>query len=138
MSVRSTLLSSTMLSGIAGGLLLATVTAKAADLQPVIPAPVYKAPYAVYDPFAPAVDGTNAKFIALGGSYANRSLYGAGGSLSIPLGGSSAHNSTASLVASTIAERGRSARTFSGVTPREAWPAFIWHTPTGTSSVASM
>src|SRR5262245_24960943 len=83
---RVSLLSTTMLSGVVGGIFLATVTVKAADLNPVAP-PVYKAPPAVYDLYAPAVDGPNAKFVALGGSYINRSLYGACGSLSFPLGG---------------------------------------------------
>ena len=83
---RASLLSTTMLSGVVGGVFLATVAVKAADLQPAAP-PVYKAPpYAVYD-LAPAVDGFNTKFNALGGSYINRPLYGVGGSLSIPLGG---------------------------------------------------
>ena len=87
MFVRKALLSSTMLSGIVGGVFLATVSARAAELRPAVPADIYKAPYAAYDPYRPAVDGVNAKFTALGGSYANRSLYGTGGSLSIPLGG---------------------------------------------------
>jgi hypothetical protein len=85
--VRASLLSTTMLSGVVGGIFLATVTVQAADLQPVAPPAIYKAPPAIYDVYAPAVDGPNAKFNALGGSYINRSLYGAGGSLSIPLGG---------------------------------------------------
>lgn len=71
-----------MLVGILGGLSVASTTAEAADLQPVV-----KAPYALYDPLPPAVDGFNGKALAFGGSYSNRSLYGVGGSVSIPLAG---------------------------------------------------
>ena len=88
MSMRNSLLSSTMLSGIAGGVLLAAVNANAADLRPIPPRKFNKAPpYAVHEWYQPAVDGFNANFNALGGSYMKRPLYGAGGSLSIPLGG---------------------------------------------------
>jgi hypothetical protein len=74
------LLSSTALSGIVGGLVfLSGSAAGAADFEPL----VTKAPVASQ----PAVDGLNFKAEGLGGTIANRSIYGSQGAVSIPLGG---------------------------------------------------
>jgi hypothetical protein len=70
---RYLLLSTTMLSGVIGGVFLATMTAKAAD-------------YTIPPPQLPAVDGFNGKIDGLGGSYEGRSIAASRGSLSIPLG----------------------------------------------------
>src|SRR4029077_20063036 len=77
MSVRGKLLSTTMWSGLLGGLLAGTAPGWAADIPVKAPA---------YDVLAPAVDGPNSKFEGFGGSLADRSIYGAKGSLSLPLG----------------------------------------------------
>jgi hypothetical protein len=68
-----------MLTGIGSATFLIPTTVSAADLS-------YKAapPPAAY---APAVDGFNAKFGGLGGSLANHAIYGAQGSVSVPLAG---------------------------------------------------
>jgi hypothetical protein len=78
MSNRSTLRSSTMLSGIVGCTFLAVWTASAAD-----PSVYNKAPIAA--PW-PAVDAVNEKMEAFGGSVAGRSLLGVNGSVTFPLG----------------------------------------------------
>jgi hypothetical protein len=81
---RCRLLSTTKLSALAGlvGCVLASApTVHAADLMPM-PTKALAAP-----PFAPAVDGLNGKFVGLGGSMANRSVYGGFGALSFPLDG---------------------------------------------------
>jgi hypothetical protein len=80
MRLRSSLLSTTVLSGIVGGLLLPVAAVRAADLA-------FKAPAQPIPLEMPAVDGINAKFEGLGGSFADKSIYGAKGSLSVPLGG---------------------------------------------------
>jgi len=78
---RRNLLSSTALSGIVGGLtVLSGGVAAAADFPLVTKAP---APVAGL----PAVDGLNFKADGFGGSITNRSVYGADGAVSIPLGG---------------------------------------------------
>ena len=73
MRVRKALLQTTMLAGIVGATFLSIRDAKAAE-------PVFAPNYA-------AVDGINGKIEGLGGSLAHKGLYGARGSLSIPLGG---------------------------------------------------
>jgi Chaperone of endosialidase len=85
MGARGRLLSSTALSGFAGGwLLLAGGVASAADLQPL----VTKAPPAAAPAeYLPAVDGLNFKADGFGGTITNRSVYGSEGAVSIPLGG---------------------------------------------------
>jgi hypothetical protein len=65
-----------MLAGALGAAYLSVNSARAEDMART------KA-----SPFAPAVDGINAKIDGLGGSLADRSIYGSKGSLSIPLGG---------------------------------------------------
>jgi hypothetical protein len=77
MRLRARLLSSTMWSGFVGGLLLAAGPASAADI-------VVKAPQ--YEMFAPAVDGPNGKIEGFGGSFADKTIYGAKGAFSVPLG----------------------------------------------------
>jgi hypothetical protein len=81
MPLRTSLLSSTMLSGIVGVTFLGTLNVSAAELYA-------KGPYAsTAVPFtAPAVDGFNGKIEAFGGSTASRGLVGASGAFSIPLG----------------------------------------------------
>ncbi len=78
---RRLLLSTTMLAGAVGGLLLSGFSAAAADL-PFVKA--RKAPEPL-DP--PAVDGWNAKADAYGGSIASRSIGGVEGSVAAPLPG---------------------------------------------------
>ena len=80
MSNRNILRSSTMLSGIVGCTFLAVWTASAADLSLYTKA-------APLPPPLPAVDATNEKFEAFGGSMAGRSVYGVNGSVTFPLGG---------------------------------------------------
>ena len=60
-----------------GGALFSAVPVLGADVSS-------KAPQ--YNVLAPAVDGLNGKLEALGGSFADRSIYGGKGSFSIPLG----------------------------------------------------
>jgi hypothetical protein len=79
MNLRRILLRTTMLSGLAGGVLLTALEPRAADLGATTP-------FANFAP-APAVDGLNGKIEGLGGSLGNRSLYGSEGALSFPLGG---------------------------------------------------
>jgi hypothetical protein len=80
MLLRGSLLSTTAISGVIGGILLPLVSARAADLP--LKAPVQPVPMTMS-----AVDGFNAKFEGLGGSFADKGIYGAKGSLSVPLGG---------------------------------------------------
>jgi hypothetical protein len=68
-----------MLSGIVGGVFLTIVTASAAELATKSPKAL---PFAVQ---MPAVDGINGKIDGFGGTFANKSIGGAKGSLSIPL-----------------------------------------------------
>ena len=75
---RYQLLSTTMLSGVVGGVFLSTLTAGAADLYTKAVADAYQQ--------LPAVDGVNSKVDGLGGSEHNKALYGSRGSLSVPLG----------------------------------------------------
>jgi hypothetical protein len=77
MRLRARLLSSTMWSGFVGGLLLAAGPTSAADIAA-------KAPQ--YEMFAPAVDGPNGKVENFGGSFADKTIYGAKGAFSVPLG----------------------------------------------------
>ncbi len=78
------MLASTALSGLVGGLTVLTAgLAGAADLQPLIT----KAPAAAPAAGLPAVDGLNFKADGFGGTIANRTVYGADGTVSIPLGG---------------------------------------------------
>src|ERR1700730_3569112 len=79
MSIRKALLTTTMLTGVVGGVFLGVNRAGAADISVV---PYYKAPSFLEQP---AVDGFNAKFEALGGSLNRRSLYGYRGAFSVPL-----------------------------------------------------
>jgi hypothetical protein len=83
MSRRATLLATTMFSGMVGALGFAPTVGRAADM-PVM-TPLLKAPPLEQAP--PAVDGINFKVDGLGGSIANRSLYGSQGAVAIPLGG---------------------------------------------------
>ncbi len=77
MKMHRALRSTTILSGAVGFLVASSIASGAADL-------VAKAPAASTG--GPAVDGVNAKIAGLGGSFANKSLYGAQGSLALPLG----------------------------------------------------
>jgi hypothetical protein len=81
--MRPYLLSSTALYGAVGISLMHATAANAGDMA-VSRAAVMPAPQAFS---AQAVDGLNGKVEALGGSMAGRSLFGAQGSLSIPLQG---------------------------------------------------
>ena len=76
MTKRGMVYSTTILSSAAGFLLASSIASGAADL-------VTKAPVAG---FGPAVDGVNAKIAGLGGSSANKALYGTQASLALPLG----------------------------------------------------
>jgi hypothetical protein len=78
MSLRHRALATTMLTCLAGGPLVAP--SLAADLT-------YKSPAFSPVPYQPGVDGLNWKLGALGGTLADRSLYGGSGSVSIPLAG---------------------------------------------------
>jgi hypothetical protein len=78
MSIRKALLNTTMLAGVVGAVYLTANVARAADISPV---PYYKAPILS----EPAVDGFNAKWEALGGTLAHKSLYGSRAALSFPL-----------------------------------------------------
>ena len=77
MAIRAFLLRSTTLTGVLGGALLMVGEASAADLAPVLKAPLLQ---------EPAVDGFNAKWEALGGSASGKRLYGSRGAFTIPLG----------------------------------------------------
>ena len=79
MSIRKTLLATTMLAGVMGGVLLSANSARAADISV---APYYKAPVL---PVLPAVDGINGKVEAWAGSINRSSLYGYRGAFSVPL-----------------------------------------------------
>jgi hypothetical protein len=79
MNVRRRALATTMLTGLAAWSHGITASG-AADLYPKYPGVV------VPQAFQPAVDGINWKAGGLGGSLANRSLYGGFGSYSVPLG----------------------------------------------------
>ncbi len=79
MRLRPGLLTTTMLTAIAGGMCSFSHTAKAADLN--------LAPLYARTPWAPAVDGFNAKWDGLGGELDHKSLYGSRASFSVPLGG---------------------------------------------------
>lgn len=72
--------STTMFYSIVGAAFLTSAVANAADL-------FTKAPMAAEAPPYVAVDGVNGKIDMLGGTLANRSLFGASGALSIPLQG---------------------------------------------------
>ena len=76
MALRDSLLSTTTLSGIVGGMMLTVASASAADMYT-------KVPY--IDVPLPAVDGVNWKFDGLGGSSSNRTMYGGRGSFTVPL-----------------------------------------------------
>jgi hypothetical protein len=79
MSMRRTLLTTTMLTGIVGGVFLSVTRAGAADVAAV---PYYKAPVILEQP---AVDGINGKVEAWVGNIDRLSLYGYRGAFSIPL-----------------------------------------------------
>jgi hypothetical protein len=79
MSIRKTLLNTTMLAGVVGGVLLGASPGRAADINVV---PYYKAPVL---PELPAVDGFNGKVEAWVGSINRASLYGYRGAFSVPL-----------------------------------------------------
>jgi hypothetical protein len=68
-----------MLTSMVTASFLTPITVSAADLYT-------KAPVGAPTTFQPAVDGLNWKFGGLGGSMAHRSLYGAQGSVTIPVG----------------------------------------------------
>jgi hypothetical protein len=74
MRIRKALLRTTMLAGIVGATYLSARDVRAGE--------------SMFAPNYAAVDGINGKVEALGGSLANRSIYGSKGALSIPLGGS--------------------------------------------------
>ena len=79
MTVRRRALSTTMLTSVFSGLLLAPFTAAAADLYtkaPLLPAQTY----------LPAVDGVNWKIGGLGGAFDGRTIVAGTASVSIPLG----------------------------------------------------
>ncbi len=73
--------STTMLSGVVGWTFIAIWGADAADLAVYQKAPV------AYPVFAPAVDAVNEKVDFFGGSVGGKSVYGANGSITAPLGG---------------------------------------------------
>jgi hypothetical protein len=77
--MRRTLLTTTMLTGIVGGVFLSVTRAGAADVAAV---PYYKAPVILEQP---AVDGINGKVEAWVGNIDRLSLYGYRGAFSIPL-----------------------------------------------------
>ena len=79
MPVRERSLSTTMLTSVVSAVFLMPMTASAADLN--------KARAPVPAAYAPAVDGVNWKFGGLGGSLADRPIYGAQGAVTIPLAG---------------------------------------------------
>ena len=80
MAGQKSLLCTTMLTGVVGGVFLSVFAANAADLGSV--------PGNVPPNFAaPAVDGLNGKAEAFAGSLANRALYGVKGVASVPLAG---------------------------------------------------
>lgn len=81
MSGRAVLLSTTMLSGIVWSAVL-TGQGAAADLYAKAPLVTLKDPL-----YLPAVDGLNGKAELLGGTLANKSLYGVRGALAIPVAG---------------------------------------------------
>jgi hypothetical protein len=72
------LLSTTILSGVVGGYLLAPSVANAADLTPYFKATPLPA-------FEPAVDAVNVKWEGLGGSIIGKSVYGGAGSITFPV-----------------------------------------------------
>jgi hypothetical protein len=76
---RADLRTTTMLSGMVGCAFLATSAALAADLSTYS-----RATAPSYDP---AVSALNSKIEGYGGSFAGKTLYGAAGSLTAPLGG---------------------------------------------------
>jgi hypothetical protein len=78
MPLRFSLLSSTMLSGIVGGVFLPVMAAQAADMTPLIKAPSFE---------QPAVDGLNWKAEGFGGSMADRTIFGSKGSFTAPISG---------------------------------------------------
>jgi hypothetical protein len=80
MSGRRWLNSTTMLSGVVGGVFLSTMCAGAAELYVKAPLAEVKSPLS-----GPAVDGFNWKADIQGGSIVHESLFGARGSLSFPL-----------------------------------------------------
>ncbi len=82
MAVRVSLLSTTMLSGIVGGVFLTTMTAFADEMY--TSSPSGSKPLAMQ---MPAVDGINGKIDGFGGSFASKGIAGAKGSLSVPIGG---------------------------------------------------
>ena len=79
MSHRFLLLSTTMLSGMVGAVFLPVVASQASDVG------VAKTPSFVAA--RPAVDGINWKAEGLGGSFADKSIYGGAASVAVPLGG---------------------------------------------------
>jgi hypothetical protein len=81
MHTRRQLLSTTMLSGLVGGSLVAASVASAADMS----TQYYKAPAPAYDTFQPAVDAFNTKLEGLGGSIDGKSVAGAAGSVTFPV-----------------------------------------------------
>jgi hypothetical protein len=78
---RGMLLSTTILSGVVGGCLLAGSVAHGADLHPYLKAPPLPA-------FEPAVDAPNVKWEGLGGSISGKKIYGSAGSFTFPIQGS--------------------------------------------------
>ena len=79
MTIRDRALSTTMLTGVVTGFMLAPFTATAADLY-------NKAPVAPTQTFLPAVDGVNWKFGGLGGVFDDRTIAAGTASVSVPLG----------------------------------------------------
>ena len=79
MPVRERSLSTTMLTSVVSAVFLMPMTASAAELNKAL------APFSTG--YAPAVDGVNWKFGGLGGSLADRPIYGAQGAVTVPLTG---------------------------------------------------
>ena len=79
MTIRKRALSTTMLTGVFGGLLLAPLAATASDIYT-------KAPLGPAQTFQPAVDGVNWKFGGLGGAFDGQTIAGGTASVSLPLG----------------------------------------------------
>lgn len=85
MSTRFGLFTSTFLSSVSGAF-FTTLTAQAADLGTLETGAVDKAAFAYAAATLPAVDGINGKAEALGGTLGHKTLGGAAGAFTVPLG----------------------------------------------------
>jgi hypothetical protein len=79
LSIRKTLLRTTMLSGIVGALYLSGNLARAAESA--------RSPDGYPSWYAPAVDGVNGRIEGLGGSLNQKGLAGGQAAVAVPLGG---------------------------------------------------